>query len=283
MIKEYSVLMSVYNKEKPSYFSQSLKSIFEQSIVPSQFVLIKNGPLNSELENVIAFFENKYPNIFSIVELEKNEPLGVALDFGLLSCKYDYVARMDSDDVADKERCETQLKEFSNRPSLDICGTYMAEFYNDDLQNIKTIRTVPIENSKIKKFVRRRSPFNHSSIMFKKASVIKSGGYGTSRRKEDFDLFSRMLNMNCTGYNIGKVLMYGRANNESFKRKKSWMYCSDYISVMKRNFKAGYCSFWDYFVVSTYQILVFLTPACFSRFFTNVFLRKKVKKEREKS
>lgn len=281
METNYSVLMSVYQGEKPAFLNQSLDSIFNQTIIPSQFVLVKNGPLTSELENVLLNYSSKYPGILFFVELKNNEPLGVALDFGLSFCKCEYVARMDSDDIAEKERCAKQLKCFEDNQFLDICGTFMGEFYDDDRLNVKTIRIVPENDVQIKKFLRRRSPFNHSSVMFKKASVIRCGGYGQSRRKEDFDLFSRMLNMGCMGYNIPETLMLGRANVNSFKRKKSWIYCSDYIEVMKRNWKSGYCSFWDFLVVSVYQLLIFLTPTFVSRWFTNKFLRKKVLERRK--
>ena len=81
--------------------------------------------------------------------------------------------------------------------------------------------------------------------------------------------------MGCTGKNLPVILMHVRANDASFKRKKSWMYCSDYIQVMKRNWKTGYCSFWDFFVVSTYQILLFILPVGVGRTFTKKVLRKK--------
>jgi hypothetical protein len=61
---EYSVLMSIYSKENPHFFEQSLKSIFSQSITPNQFVLVKNGPLTSELEEIIETYASKFKNIF---------------------------------------------------------------------------------------------------------------------------------------------------------------------------------------------------------------------------
>lgn len=276
---EYSVLMSVYNGEKPEFLRQSMESILNQTVMPDEYIVVKNGPLTTELDEVLKEKEKQYPNMFTYVKHEENQPLGVALDSGIAVSRNELIARMDSDDVAFPERCEKLIKCFENDPDLSICGTFLAEFYNDDINNVQTIRELPVDDKSIKKFARRRSPFNHCSIMFKKSEVVRCGGYGTSRRKEDLDLFSRMLNMGCKGHNIPEVLMYGRANEASFKRKKSWMYCSDFIAVMKRNWKAGYCSFWDYFVVSTYQILIFILPASFSKFFTNNVLRKKAKGE----
>jgi glycosyltransferase involved in cell wall biosynthesis len=267
--------MSIYSKENPHFFEQSLKSIFSQSITPNQFVLVKNGPLTSELEEIIETYASKFKNIFSFVSHHVNLSLGKSLDSGISICKNELIARMDSDDIATPFRCELLLKKFHSDNSLDICGGYMLEFYDDNITNTKTLRTVPISSSRIKRFARMRSPFNHSSIMFKKSSVVRCGGYGNSRRKEDFDLFSRMLNMGCNAQNIPEVLIYGRTNNKSFKRKKSFIYVTDYIKVMSRNLKFGYCNFYEFFIVVSYQLAIFILPTVFSRMFTNIFLRKR--------
>ena len=50
---EYSVLMSVYAKEKPDYLRQSIQSIFSQSVPTNDFVLMCDGPLTTELDAII--------------------------------------------------------------------------------------------------------------------------------------------------------------------------------------------------------------------------------------
>lgn len=273
---KYSVLMSVYQGENPEYFQASIDSMLNQTVKPEQFVLIKNGPLTPNLESIIDNADKQNPGLFTFVKHELNQPLGISLDSGIAVCRNEYVARMDSDNISYPERCEMLLKEFDKDPKLSIVGAYSESFYNDDINDVQTIRQVPLTDEAIKRFVRRRSPFNHSTIMFRKSEVVRCGGYGTmSRRKEDLDLFSRLLNMNGVGKNIPVVLMHSRANDASFKRKKSWMYCSDYIQVMHRNWKAKYCSFMDFFIVSTYQILLFILPVGVGRTFTKKILRKK--------
>ncbi len=276
-MENYSVLMSVYKGENPLFFEESVKSIVNQTIQPNQFVLVKNGELTPELENVIEKYKKIFPTLFTIVSLKANESLGVALDAGIRVCRNQLIARMDSDDISLRTRCEKLLKKFEENSQLDICGTYMNEFYDNDIKKVRTCRTVPIGQKEIKKYVRTRSPFNHSTIMFKKDAVIRCGGYGLSSRKEDFDLFSRMLNMGCVGANIPEVLLLWRANVDSFKRKKSWLYCKDYITVMKRNLDRGYCSIWDYILVASYELLLFIFPVKVSEWFTKNVLRKKVK------
>jgi glycosyltransferase involved in cell wall biosynthesis len=94
----FSVLLSVYYKENPLYFRISLDSIFNQTVLPTEIVLVKDGPLTSELDTVIEEYKLKYP-ILKILPLIKNVGLGKALNEGLKYCSYELVARMDTDDI----------------------------------------------------------------------------------------------------------------------------------------------------------------------------------------
>ncbi len=51
---DYSVLMSVYDKEQPEHLCLSIESMLMQTSAPAQFVLVKDGPLNDALEKAIA-------------------------------------------------------------------------------------------------------------------------------------------------------------------------------------------------------------------------------------
>ena len=87
MDKGYSVLMSVYYKENPEWFRESIESMMNQTVRTNDFVIVKDGKLTNELDEVISEYCKKYPDIFNIVELEKNMGLGLALATGILKCK----------------------------------------------------------------------------------------------------------------------------------------------------------------------------------------------------
>ena len=65
---EYSVLMSVYFKEKPEYLKKALDSMLSQTEKPSQLVLVCDGKLTPELEKVID--TSQQLSILSFLELE---------------------------------------------------------------------------------------------------------------------------------------------------------------------------------------------------------------------
>lgn len=272
METKYSVLMSIYKKENPDYFVQSLESMINQTIVPDEIVIVKDGELTKALEEVINLYIDKYPGLFNIVTLEENIGLGRALDEGLKHCKNELVARMDTDDISLPERCELQINRFNENPQLSILGTMIDEFY-DVPDNIISSRIVPTTNDAIYNFMKRRSPFNHPTVMYKKSEVIRCGGYGKMRRKQDMDLFSRMINNGCYAQNIDKSLLLFRSNEASFKRRKSWPYCKSYIDVQYDIWKRGHCSFVDLAFVTTGQLVMFLAPMGLLKKIYNKYLR----------
>lgn len=96
----YSVLMSVYFKEKKEYLEASIESMLSQTLKPEQIVLVKDGELTPELDSLIEWYRNKYPQIFTIVCIAQNVGLGEALNRGLRYVRNSFVARMDSDDIS---------------------------------------------------------------------------------------------------------------------------------------------------------------------------------------
>ena len=104
--REYSVLMSVYHKEKPEYLRQAIESIQSQTLPTDDFVLVCDGPLNPELDAVIVTKQQEMGDSLNVVRLAKNGGLGNALNEGIKHCKNELVARMDSDDIAYPDRCE---------------------------------------------------------------------------------------------------------------------------------------------------------------------------------
>jgi len=272
--KKYSVLMSVYYKENPEFLETSIESMLNQTLKPDEIVIVKDGKLTKELDEVIEYYTSKYQNLFTIVALRENIGLGLALNEGLKACRNELVARMDSDDISVENRCELQVEEFIKNENLCIVGTMIYEFY-DDPDNIVSARIVPKKHEDILKFSRRRSPFNHPTVMYKKSEVLRCGGYRDIKRKEDIDLFGRMLNQGCLSMNIDKPLLLFRSNEDNFKRRKSWENCRSYIAVIYDFWKKGYSSTIDLVYVIVGQLIMFISPVWLLKRISDTLLRKK--------
>ena len=151
----FSVLMAVYKKEQPLFFKEALRSVFEQSLIPNEVVLVKDGPLTEELEQIIVDFSSKNEQL-KVITLEKNQGLGEALRIGLNSCSFDLVARMDSDDICKPYRFEKQIAFLKEHKEITIVGSWIEEF-SDCKEEIEAIRELPQEDKQLKIFMKWRN------------------------------------------------------------------------------------------------------------------------------
>lgn len=273
-VEKYSVLMSLYIKEKPEYLKNSIQSMLNQTVIPDEIIIVKDGPLTKELETVLEKYMEEYPEIIRIVASEENIGLGLALNLGLKHCKNELVARMDTDDISLSSRCEKQLKRFQQDSELVIVGTMIDEFFDDPNKIIST-RRVPINHSDIYEFAKRRSAFNHPTVMYKKSSVIEVGGYSDLRRNQDVDLFGRMLYKGYKASNINESLLLFRSNISLSKRRKSWGNTKSYITTIHKLNKIGYSKFSDFILVVIAQTVMFLCPLRAQNWLYKRFLRRK--------
>ncbi len=272
-MQKYSVLMSLYKKENSEYLSTAIKSMLNQTVKPDEIVIVKDGPLTPELEGVLKEYIEKYPELFNIIESKENIGLGRALNLGLEHCRNELVARMDTDDISKPERCEKQLDKFDSDSELSLLGSSVDEFCSTP-EEIISRRVVPTKNNEIYEFAKRRSAFNHPTVMYKKSAVMSVGGYSDLRRNQDVDLFGRMLFSGCKAENIEESLLYFRSNDDLAKRRKSWGNTKSYISTIKNLWHIGYSSFADYLVVAIAQTGMYLMPVKLQHFVYKKFLRK---------
>lgn len=277
MIEAYSVLMSVYKKAVPNHFFCAVKSMIEQTVMTDDFVIVCDGPLTIELDNIINEFVHEYPDIFNIVRLEQNVGIGKAANIGLGYCKNDLIAKMDADDVALVGRCEAQLRMFFEHPNLAVIGGYISEF-DDNSEKPFSERRVPIENEEICKFARRRQPFNNMTVMYRKAAVKAVGGYRDFRRSEDYDLYVRLLNAGYQGANIPAVLVNVRVDKDAQVRRTSWQSLKGCVRSRWCAYRCGFSSLGDFLYCSIGGFVLFIVPGWLQQRLYMCFFRQKIKK-----
>lgn len=270
---KYSVLMSVYYKEKPEYLKNAMQSIFEQTIATDDFVLVCDGPLNEELNAVIDTMQQMFPTVLHVVRLPKNMGLGNALNIGIKECKNEIIARMDSDDIARTDRCEKQLRIFNEHSQVAICSGIIEEF---EITCAKvTARRVPPENQEqILKFAKTRNPFNHPCVMYKKSAVKAVGSYQDFYLLEDYYLWLRMLLAGYQGYNIQEPLLWMRAGSKMYKRRAGWKYARSQVVLFRYMKKNRFISSGQYVKSSLLRIVSSMAPNSLRQFMFESMLRK---------
>lgn len=240
----FSVLLSVYYKESYSAFCKSLDSIFTQTTCPDEVILVEDGPLGSDLNDIISEYSAKYPTL-KIIPLPTNQGLGKALNEGLKHCSYDIVARMDTDDIAKPDRFEKQLAVFEKYSDIDVVGAWIDEF-EDDISDVKSVRKLPELPDDIRQFAKRRNPINHPVVMFRKSAVLAAGGYQHFSLFEDYYLWIRMLMNGAKFYNIQESLLYFRFSPEMFKRRGGWRYVISELRFLQKMRQMHFISFSEF-------------------------------------
>ena len=260
MDNKFSVLMSVYIKEKADYFNECMESLLKQTVQPNEIVIVQDGPVSVEIDEAIINYKKKYPGLLKIIPLKQNKGLGLALAEGIKNCTYELIARMDTDDICVPERFERQLKEFKENPALDIVGSYICEF-DGTIKDKIAIRKVPICNGDIRKYQKKRSAFNHVTVMFKKSSVLKAGNYKDALFVEDDLLWCDMLQCGCVGKNIDEVLVYVRTGMSMIMRRGGWRYFCNYRNGRRKILNPGHITYFDYLSTILMQLIVCMIPS----------------------
>lgn len=271
--KEYSVLMSVYYKEKPEYLNQAIESIQTQTLSTNNFVLVCDGPLTPELDAIINVKQHEMGDSLNVVRLAKNGGLGNALNEGIKHCKNELVARMDSDDIAYPDRCERQINVFNTHPNVSICSGIVEEFVATP-EVVEVKRVPPEVHEEIVKFAKKRNPFNHPCVMYKKCAVEAVGSYQDFYLLEDYYLWLRMLMAGYEGYNIQEPLLYMRAGSDMYLRRAGWKYAKTQIQLFKFMKKQGFINNRQYIKSCMIRSGSALAPNWLRKFVYGKVLRK---------
>lgn len=255
---KFSVLISIYYKETPISLKYALNSIWaDQILKPSEIVIVKDGLLTAELDKVIDTFSKMAP--VKCLSLDENYGLGIALAKGLEACSNEFVARMDSDDIAQQGRFEKQIKFLVENPSYDIVGSNIAEF-NQSADDIVSYRKVPEQSNEIVKFAKRRNPMNHMSIVFRKKAVLAAGNYIPFLGYEDYYLWVRMMLKGSLFYNIQENLILARIGNNMLARRQGNTYFIQELKLQKEFFRIGFIKKHDYFLNLVLRAIPRLMP-----------------------
>jgi glycosyltransferase involved in cell wall biosynthesis len=211
----FSVLISVYKKERPDYLKASLESLACQTMPVGEIVLVHDGPITPELQAVITHYKQRLP--LKPVYLKTNQGLSKALNAGLKECANEWVVRMDTDDVCLPERLEVTAACLRDHPEADIMGSF-ARIIDRDGKQGKLLR-VPSESEKIRKLI-WTCPMIHPTVCYRKDKILAVGGYKPEAgpRQDDYDLWYRCASAGLVFRNIPRPLLHYRFTDENIRK-----------------------------------------------------------------
>lgn len=235
--KKFSVLLSLYKNERPEYLRESLDSILNQTVLPNEILIVKDGALTNELEQVLNEYSAKCA-LFRFLIFENNRGLGLALRDGVEACSNELIARMDTDDVCYPERFAKQLEFLDVHPEIALLGTAIEEFSKD--KNFPdSVTILPHNHKDIADFAKKRNPFRHMTVMFKKSAVLSSGNYRHFLWFEDYDLWVRMINKGYLTANLQEILVSVRAGEDMFARRGGIAYLKQDLKFQRFLYDQG--------------------------------------------
>lgn len=255
----FTVLESVYAKDDPEALDAALESIAQSTRLPESVVLVKDGTLPETLERVIAKWQGGGTLKLVVVGYAQNKGLAHALSYGLQFVQTELVARMDSDDICVPDRFERQVAFMESHPEIAISSGYIEEFETNPRQPVST-RRVPLTSDAIHRYLKRRSPFNHVAVMFRKSAVLAAGNYQSVPYFEDYDLWVRMDQKGFFGANLPVTLVYARIGNDMIGRRQGLSYCRHELFFLRRARESGFLSFPEYLAALVVRIPVRLLP-----------------------
>jgi len=228
----FSVLMSVYAKDRPAWVRQALDSVLSNTAKPAEVVIVIDGPIPADLQAVLDEFSSKFQQI-QLYPLEKNGGLGPALAYGIEQCSNELVARMDADDISLSDRFEKQLAYFASHPKTAVLGGQIQEIDGESLAPV-AIRTVPQTDAEIKRFLKTRCPFNHMTVMFKKSAVLAVGNYTLFHLMEDYYLWARMVAKGYKMTNLPDIVLNARVDTAMYGRRGGWKYFKSNLAMSQK-------------------------------------------------
>ncbi len=242
---DFSVLICVYGQDTAEHFKTAVDSILNQTVRPSEVVLVVDGPVPACLDEAISTYENN--EIFKLVRFAENQGHGNARRAGIDACTNELVAIMDADDISLPQRFEKQIREFERDSDLDIVGGNISEFIGNE-ENIIASRVVFQTDEEIKEDMKSRCPMNQMTVMFKKASIEAVGGYIDWFQEEDYYLWLRMAKGKQKFKNIPETLVNVRVGEEMYSRRGGIKYFKSEAKLQKYMLKEGFIGPIDYII-----------------------------------
>ena len=196
-----SVLLCTYN-EPLKYLKLSIESILSQTYTNIQLIIVNDNPKREDMADLLASYAREDSRIKYIVN-SSNIGLVGSLNIGLKNAVGEFIARMDADDIATRDRLEKQL-EFLKIKNYDLVGCNAIKI-DEDGKEIGCLN-VPTAFEKIKEYQLYGGCVLHPTWLVKREVFEKLKGYRSVYACEDFDFILRAIQ---NGFKIGNMPTYG--------------------------------------------------------------------------
>jgi glycosyltransferase involved in cell wall biosynthesis len=268
-MNDFTVLMAVYGKDDPSLLRMAINSVFSNSLCPKKLIVVADGPLNSDLDEILSLFIGR--ENFFVIRSERNIGLAGALNIGLNCIETKYTIRADSDDFNYPDRFSRLISTLEY--GYDLVGSSILEV--DKQGNKLAVRKPPLAQREILLFARKRNPFNHMTVGFRTSTVLNAGGYPSIYLKEDYALWVTLLEKKARVCNIGEILVNATTGKDMYRRRGGFKYAIAEVDMQIHLVRVGMKGPLSALIDGLFRSMVFLAPRRIREFVYLKFLRLK--------
>lgn len=267
--EQFTVLLPIYQRQDlVENFPLVINSIYENTVLPDDLIVLIDGNVSDFFFKIILLEKFKYN--FKILQ-SKKVGLARVLNQGINIVKTKWIARMDGDDLCEKDRFKNSIEFMKNQ--LDLFGGQINEF--NIKSNLSLIKKVPCDSENIKKMIKYKNPFNHMTVFFKTDLAKKVGGYPDIYLKEDYALWCKLISAGAKVGNMNRVVVKVR-NDELFKRRSGIKYLLSEIKLQKILIECNINNILYSFFICILRIFFFILPSGLKKIIYLNFLRNKL-------
>lgn len=265
--------MPVYKGDKVLYFSEAVDSIMTQSYRGIRLLIGVDGPVGIDMMNYLSVLGRQ--NRIIIRYFDVNRGMACVLNDLLTEClkeNYEFIARMDADDISMPERFEIQLKYLQNHPEVEVVGGAIAEIDEQGNSRGKTV-VYPETPEACRAFFAYRNPHAHPAVMFRRSFFEKIGHMYRPeyRQNQDTMLWYDGMMAGTQHANIPDVVLKFRMTNAMFKKRRNgWAFAKkQFTDRLKINRGLHYGIKADMFGFAMFCLLV--SPVWIKKIAYNIF------------
>ncbi|WP_286408677.1 glycosyltransferase [Myroides marinus] len=232
-MKSLVVIMSLYKNDRVQFLKESVESILNQSYSDFDFYIQCDGLVKEECQEYLASI------IDSRVKVryrEDNKGLAYSLNELLevvLPLSYEFIARMDADDISLPERFEKQLKRFREDEQLDCLGTWAIEINEQGEEYFR--KQMPGTHEDCNGLFKKRDCLIHPTVMFKRRYFLKAGLYPLDTYfGEDTIMWMQGFQKGCRFGNVEEYLFKFRLDSNFFERRRGWKHAMSILDLRSR-------------------------------------------------
>lgn len=260
-MERIAVILPVYRKDKVKYLHLAVGSVLNQSYSNFKLFIGVDGPVDEDLKECLVTYERR--ESVKVFWFPENRGLACVLNDLLDGCfeeGFEYIARMDADDISMPERFEKQMAFLANHPEIDVVGGAIEEIDENGNQRGKVV-VYPETPEGCRKFFEKRNPHAHPAVLFRKAFFDKLNGekYRSEyRQNQDTMLWFDGMMHGTLHANIQEVVLRFRMTDAMFKKRRNgWAFAKkQYKDRLMINRGLGYGFKADVFGLAMFCLLI---------------------------